>query len=58
MNIFQENDRQIFKLLKRLWLNNLQFIILIVLDFFYLLLLFLFYFYCIHKYSKYCVFNG
>ena len=48
MNIPQEDDSNIFKLLKNLWLHNLQFIILKCSRF---CLLLLFYFYCIHKYS-------
>ena len=55
MNIAQEDDSNIFKLLKNLWPNNLQFIILKCYRFFLFITLFLFYFYCIHKYSSYCI---
>ena len=58
INIAQENDSNIFELLQNLWIYNLRFVILNVLDFVYLLLLFLFYFYCIPKCSWYCSFHG
>ena len=41
MNISQEDDSQIFKLLKRLSLNNLQFIILIVVVFLFIAFVFI-----------------
>ena len=58
MNIAQEDGSNIFELLKDLWLNNLQFIILKCSRFCLFIAFFLFYFDCIHKYSRYCIFHG